>query len=474
MDGETDYLVVGAGLAGLAFLDTLLEGDAEATAVIVDRRHAPGGHWLDAYPFVRLHLPSMHYGVASMPLGQDRIVTHGPAAGRYECASGAEICGYFDQVMQHRLLSSGRVRFLPRHEHLGEGRVRSLVTGRVQQLSVRRRTVDAAYLEGRVPAACPPPFEVAGDATCIPPGELVRRDGVAEGYVVVGASKTAIDTCLWLLDQGVDPERIRWIRPRDTWLLNRKHYQGGRFVTEVVEGLVAQLESAAVATDVHDFFEGCEAAGVMMRVDPAVRPTMMRGATCDAHEVKRLRSIEQVIRMGHVLRIEGDRIVLEGGEVPTSRRQVHVHCAAVGIPTRPPMKIFQPGRIVMQHVRQVTPPFSFALIGLVEASGRDDTENNRLVHPNAGVTTPLDWVRAMVQGMAVERGWRREPDIESWKRGTRLNVSKGAEALADTEGGAALMQRMRAAVGPGLAGMRRMLETATDAERRLFWPPAAG
>jgi hypothetical protein len=201
---------------------------------------------------------------------------------------------------------------------------------------------------------------------------------------------------------------------------------------------------------------------------------MMRGATCDEYEVQRLRSIEQVIRMGHVQRIEAGRIVLEGGEVSTSKQQVHVHCAAVGIPTRPPVEIFQPGRITMQHVRQVTPPFSFALIGLVEASGRDDADKNRLVQPNAGVNTPIDWVRAMVQGMAVERGWRREADIESWKRGTRLNVSKGAEALADTEAGAALMQRMRAAAPAGLEGMRRMLAGATEAERRLFWPPALG
>ena len=47
---ETDYLVVGAGAAGMALTDALLShGDASIT--LVDRRHAPGGHWLDAYPF---------------------------------------------------------------------------------------------------------------------------------------------------------------------------------------------------------------------------------------------------------------------------------------------------------------------------------------------------------------------------------------------------------------------------------------
>lgn len=54
---ETDYLVVGAGTAGMAFTDALLV-QCSAEVVMVDARHAPGGHWHDAYPFVRLHQPS--------------------------------------------------------------------------------------------------------------------------------------------------------------------------------------------------------------------------------------------------------------------------------------------------------------------------------------------------------------------------------------------------------------------------------
>jgi hypothetical protein len=469
---DTDYLVVGAGLAGLAFLDTLLDGDRNASAVIVDRRYAPGGHWLDCYPFVRLHLPSHQYGVPSMPVGQGRILSHGPAAGRYESASGAELCGYFDQVMQHRLLPSGRVRFLPRHEYVGEGRVRSLVTGRVEEIRALKRTVDASYLEARVPAECPPPFEVADGARCVAPGELVRLSSIPEGYVIIGASKTAIDTCLWLLAQGVDPERIRWIRPRDIWLLNREYYQGGKYVTEVVAGITAQLEAAAASQDAHGFFERCEDAGVMLRIDRAVRPTMVRGATGDAYEIEQLRSITQVVRMGHVKRIEADRIVLDQGEIPTSPKHLHVHCAADGVPVKPPLPIFQPGRITIQFVRQVSPAFSYALIGLVEASGRDDDEKNRLIQPNAGTSTPLDWVRTTLQTMLGERAWRNESDIETWKRSTQLNISRGIEEVGKTEEGAALFKRMSAASAPGIESMGRMLEAATPAERRLFWPPA--
>jgi len=85
---ETDYLVVGAGASGMAFVDSLLS-HSTAEVVLVDRRHRPGGHWLDAYPFVRLHQPSANYGVNSRPLGTNRIDNAGPNAAQRWLPSGA-------------------------------------------------------------------------------------------------------------------------------------------------------------------------------------------------------------------------------------------------------------------------------------------------------------------------------------------------------------------------------------------------
>src|SRR4051794_11724243 len=156
---ETDYLVVGAGALGMAFVDTLIE-HSDADVVMIDRRHRPGGHWLDAYPFVQLHQPSMNYGVNSTSLGKDRIEPSGRDAGFYERAAGTEICGYYDDIMRNRFLASGRVRFLPMCDYLGDRRLRSRVSGAEQLASVRRRVVDATYMASRVPATDPPPFEV--------------------------------------------------------------------------------------------------------------------------------------------------------------------------------------------------------------------------------------------------------------------------------------------------------------------------
>ena len=79
---------------------------------------------------MQLHQPSANYGVNSTPLGHDRVDQDGPNRGFYELAGGAEICGYFDGVMRHRLLPSGRVRFFPMSDYLGERRFRSLLAAR--------------------------------------------------------------------------------------------------------------------------------------------------------------------------------------------------------------------------------------------------------------------------------------------------------------------------------------------------------
>ena len=87
MLADTDYLVVGAGATGLAFVDALVAG-ADVEVAVVDRQPAPGGHWLRAYPFVRLHTPSAYYGVNSLALGDDSIDQAGENAGFYERATG--------------------------------------------------------------------------------------------------------------------------------------------------------------------------------------------------------------------------------------------------------------------------------------------------------------------------------------------------------------------------------------------------
>ena len=191
---ETDYLVVGTGAAGMAFTDALLSY-SDATVTLVDRRHAPGGHWIDAYPFVRLHQPSAFYGVSSVPLGRDAVGQSGINAGFHEMASADELRAYYARVMDQHFLPTGRVLHLPCSDHsIGlDGRylITSRLTGAVQEVRVRRKLVDTGYLEGCIPATSPPPFEVAEGVRCVAAGDIARLTEWPERYAVIGTGKTA-------------------------------------------------------------------------------------------------------------------------------------------------------------------------------------------------------------------------------------------------------------------------------------------
>src|ERR1700686_4895285 len=120
--------------------------------------------------------------------------------------------------MRHRLLASGRVRFFPMCDYLGDRRFRSRLTGEETGVTVRRKVVDATYMASRVPATSPPPFEVSDEATCVPVGGLTSVSEPPAGYVIIGGGKTAMDAACWLLDQGASPDDVTWIRPRESWI----------------------------------------------------------------------------------------------------------------------------------------------------------------------------------------------------------------------------------------------------------------
>lgn len=421
---DTDYLVVGGGASGLAFADALLaEADVEVT--VVDRRPAPGGHWTDAYPFVRLHTPSAYYGVNSLALGEDRIDASGENAGFYERATGAEVFAYFGEAAE-RLEATGRARVLTGHEHLGDGgpgdQVKDVGTGEVHTVTVRRRVVDARYLEASIPATHASPFEVAPGARLVPVNELPAAARSGSSYTVLGSGKTAADACNWLLDNDVEPDRIRWVRPRDAWFYDRRHFQPLAQVGAIMEGNAIDAETGAEASGVEDLFERLEASGRMTRLDPAWPATMFRGTMLSGAELAGLRQIEDVVRLGRVRRIEADRMVLERGETETAPDTLHVDCTALGLNDAPATPIFQPGRIVLQQVRHLSPSFNAALVGFVEAHRDEDEERNRLCPPNPYPAGIADWGRMVSRTWRTEARWLREPDLAEWIAASRLNL----------------------------------------------------
>ena len=198
---SADYLVIGGGAMGMAFTDVLM-AETDATVIMVDKHHQPGGHWNDAYPYVRLHQPSAFYGVNSRDLGSNTIDQTGWNKGLYELATNSEVCAYFDQVMQQQFLPSGRIQYFPMCEYQGDERFVSLVSNGDYQVQVNK-VVDATYMHVTVPSMRDPSYDVSPEARCVPPIQLPRVGGQFQRYVVIGAGKTGMDACLWLLKNDV-------------------------------------------------------------------------------------------------------------------------------------------------------------------------------------------------------------------------------------------------------------------------------
>jgi len=289
---KTDYLVIGSGAVGMAFVDTLLDEKPDADIVMVDRFAKPGGHWNSAYPFVTLHQPSAFYGVNSRELSQGLRDETGLNKGFGDLATGAEILAYFDSVMRQKFLTSGRVRFFPLSNYLGEGVFEHRLSAE-QTTATAQKIVDCTHLNTSVPSTHAPNFTISDDVRFMPLNDLPNITEAPKGYTIIGGGKTGIDAILWLLENNISPKSIRWIKSRDAWLINRKHTQPfPDFFEDSIGNQANMFEAIAAATSKSDMFDRLEACGYFLRLDPTVRPTMFHGATISEAELMELRRVK--------------------------------------------------------------------------------------------------------------------------------------------------------------------------------------
>jgi hypothetical protein len=218
------------------------------------------------------------------------------------------------------------------------------------------------------------------------------------------------------------------------------------------------LAAAALATSPDDLFLRLEEAGVMLRVDRSVTPTMAKTPTLAGWELDRLRSIEDVVRLGHILRAERGRLICVEGERGLHPDALIVHCAAPGLKYPPLIPIWRSEAITVQPIRAGFPCFGAALAGYVEATRKDDAEKNRLCPPTPLPNTTSDWCMMQVLGSRAVKAFSSEPDIKAWTDQLPLNPARmPAEQAARPEVASALERVARHAS----AGMARLAELSS-------------
>lgn len=451
---ETDYLIVGAGAVGLAFADSLLDEDPDCHITFVDKHAKPGGHWNDAYSFVALHQPSAFYGVNSMAFASEQVDTHGPNAGLCALASGTEVLAYFERVMNMRLLPSGRVAYHRLAEFRGRDEsgiaaIRSVISGEETRIAVRRKLVDATFYQTSVPSTHKRAFAVDEDARICIPGDLPdlwkRPADTPETFVILGGGKTAMDVAVWLIEAGVAPDSIHWVRPRDSWLNNRKFIQPGEdFLAATVESQMAHLEAFRTAQNGEEVFETLEKGGYMLRIDPDVTPEMYHYAVISEGEIALLRRIKKVIRKGRVTRVADGALHFGDAIHSVPAGALHIDCTARAVPFAAAENAgpqFRGDTIVLQPVLAPLVTFSAALTAFLEAHWNDDAIRNQLARPADLTDTPATFPYAFMMNMMNRGTWSQTPEIAAWLAKSRLDPTGPTVA------------RMAAAGDPRLAAL---------------------
>eukprot|EP00531_Pseudo-nitzschia_arenysensis_P004517 CAMPEP_0116133362 /NCGR_PEP_ID=MMETSP0329-20121206/10063_1 /TAXON_ID=697910 /ORGANISM="Pseudo-nitzschia arenysensis, Strain B593" /LENGTH=503 /DNA_ID=CAMNT_0003627983 /DNA_START=156 /DNA_END=1667 /DNA_ORIENTATION=+ len=377
-----DYLVVGAGCAGMSFVDTLITESKTASVIIVDRNNGPGGHWTKAYPFVRLHQPSCYYGVNSLPLGKNRNCRGKERYDMYDRATGAEVVDYYKEVCEN-FKKTGRVKIFFDSEYtFDEGKgVHTIVQGDgSDKISVTCGKLVTVHTDVKVPGMRKEPLiPVDKRVNFVPVNQVPTclNSGKYKKYIVFGNGKTGVDAVIHLLDSGVDQSQIQWIVPRDVWYFIREGFRDF-FASFDVFGkaiLTAKsVEEYVLTLEKHEFFG---------RLDPSRPfPKVTKGATIDMRELQAIRTIQNVVRMGRATSIQAGKVVLEKGSLDfTTDDTLLVDCMALDLygylSFSEDFTIFEPGKINLGPGYGVfNPSYSYAHTAFLECNLDDDASKN--------------------------------------------------------------------------------------------------
>jgi hypothetical protein len=202
---------------------------------------------------------------------------------------------------------------------------------------------------------------------------------------------------------------------------SRDHPAGTLFADRIKASFAAQLRAIRDAQSVDDLFRRFEDAGALLRIDPAIRPTMYRCATVTRAELEQLRRITDAVRLGHLLRVDADGMVLDGGAVPrTTRRSTST--APPTVPKSSPPQPFSIQAGSRYKACADANKYSAPCWSPTSAAYPDDSVKNRLCVPLPHPDTDLDWLRIALADYGNQLRWLDDPDVTAWLAAARLDL----------------------------------------------------
>ena len=275
-----------------------------------------------------------------------------------------------------------------------------------------------------MPSQRPPTFDVAEGAKAVAVNDLPRIAPYYENFVIVGSGKTGMDAVLFLLSNGIDPDRITWVMPADAWMFDRFTVDPGRkFSDPVTQYAIGILECALEAKSYRDFYDLLDGRELIKQLDRNHKPTRWRCATFTELELEQLRRVKNIIRMGYVEAVSPGEMTLSDGVCPAPANAVYVDCAADGLPKVPDTKVFDGDKITLQTVRMCQQVYSAGFIGNVECNvDADEDRKNELCHPVPLPYLEIDYLRCALQNSKNMAVWLTEPAVVKWINEARTDL----------------------------------------------------
>lgn len=318
-----DYLVVGAGVSGMCFIDVILRCTNQ-TILLVDKNDLPGGHWHDPYPYVQLHQNAHTYGIESIDLkGEDG-----------SC------------VKKHFELALEKFKANRNFECIFNTEIN------LDSINIPHKTlVDATYLMvHRLPTKW----------NMMNPWNL---NTVKKSYVIVGGGKTGMDTCIFLIKTGIAPRNITWVISNDAVWLKREKIND-----------LGPAPRSVIWSKVQNYIVGLLNPLFAIKLDNKIfslseTPTRHRCAIIKDEEYQDIKRVNMV-RKGYVKERKNNTLYFTNGESISFEEDVgFVDCIQNGTPAKDPVDIFQPNKIVIQPIVMCQLCFSSTIIAKMEAYG---------------------------------------------------------------------------------------------------------
>jgi len=310
-----DYLVVGAGAAPLAFIDTILTELPQSKVILIDKKAVPGGQWVDAYGYVHLHQPSLVYGLSSKQLEGNwlKLMLSEFTLPWKHRASKKEILKYYGGFVNKKV-ESKQLEWYPNTTYDFEKKDNSVqdgihyfnsADGSVSyEVKVNSKLVDGTQGECVIPHKSPLQFPVDGGVRVMTPNQIYdavqekgdkRSELLKNKFVVLGAGKTGMDAVVYLQRKmKVDPSNIAWVISKDVWMFNGGGSGNPFDWPKYMAKFNNDKEKAALAL---------EEKGDFVRIDKTIIPTVFRFPVIQPDEFELLKNVKTIIRKGRVTAI---------------------------------------------------------------------------------------------------------------------------------------------------------------------------